>query len=75
MDQTKKGNEWRFGMKLHIGVDAGTGLAQSLGATATNVADVTEAHRLLHGGESEAYGDVGYRGVEKRPDQAGSGLV
>ena len=75
MHQTKKGNEWRFGMKLHIGVDATTGLAHSLRATAANVADVTEAHRLLHGGESEAYGDAGYRGVEKRPEQAGSGVA
>ena len=40
--------------------------------TAANVADVTEAHRLLHGEEREAYGDAGYRGVEKRPEQARS---
>ena len=68
----KKGNEWHFGMKLHIGVDADSGLVHSMRATAANVADVTEAHRLLHGEEREAYGDAGYRGVEKRPEQAGS---
>ena len=62
MHQTKKGNEWRFGMKLHIGVDADSGLVHSMRATAANVADVTEAHRLLHGEEREAYGDAGYRG-------------
>ena len=72
MHQTKKGNEWRFGMKLHIGVDADSGLVHSMWATAANVADVTEAHRLLHGEEREAYGDAGYRGVEKRPEQARS---
>ena len=70
MHQTKKGNAWHFGMKLHIGVDAGTGQVHSLRATAANVADVTEAHHLLHGGEREAYGDAGYRGVEKRAEQA-----
>ena len=70
MHQTKKGKEWRFGMKLHIGVDADSGLVHSMRATAANVADVTEAHRLLHGEEREAYGDAGYQGVEKRPEQA-----
>ncbi len=49
MHQAKKGNEWHFGMKLHIGVDADTGLAHSMTTTAANVNDVTEAHRLLHG--------------------------
>ena len=72
MHQTKKGNEWRFGMKLHIGVDADSGLVHSMRAAAANMADVTEAHRLLYGEEREAYGDAGYRGVEKRPEQARS---
>ena len=71
MHQTKKGNTWHFGMKLHIGVDADTGLVHSVHATAANVADVTEAHRLLHGAEREAYGDAGYRGVERRAKQPG----
>ena len=56
MHQTKKGNSWHFGMKLHIGVDSETGLVHSLRTTAANAADVTEAHRLLHGAEREAYG-------------------
>ena len=72
MHQVKKGNEWHFGMKLHIGVDAATGLVHSLSATGANVSDVTEAHRVLHGDESEAWGDAGYQGVQKRPEHAGS---
>ena len=72
MHQTRKGNEWYFGMKLHIGTDAETGLTHSLSTTAANTADVTEAHRLLRGGEREAWGDAGYQGVERRPEHAGS---
>ena len=53
MHQTKKGNQWHFGMKVHIGVDADTGLVHSMSATAANVHDVTEAHNLLHGGEKD----------------------
>ena len=56
MHQTKKGNQWHFGMKLHIGVDADLGLTHNLSTTAANSADVTEAHRLLHGGERAALG-------------------
>ncbi len=72
MHQTRKGNEWYFGMKLHIGTDAETGLTHSLSTTAANTADVTEAHRLLRGGEREAWGDAGYQGVERRPELADS---
>ena len=50
MHQTKKGNQWHFGMKAHIGVDADTGIVHSLSTTAANAHDVTEAHNLLHGG-------------------------
>ena len=66
MHQTKKGNEWHFGMKVHIGVDSETGVVHSASTTSANVHDVTEAHRLLHGGESRVWGDSGYQGVEKR---------
>ena len=52
MHQTRKGNQWHFGMKLHIGVDWDTGLVHSMTTTAANVHDVTEAHHLLHGGET-----------------------
>ena len=50
MHQTKKGNQWHFGMKAHIGVDSETGIVHSMSATAANVHDVTETHNLLHGG-------------------------
>ena len=68
MHQTKKGNQYHFGMKLHIGVDAKTGLVHSLATTSANVHDVTEAHRLLHGGEQRVWGDAGYIGVQKREE-------
>ena len=74
MHQTRKGRQWFFGMKLHTGTDARTGLVHSVSTTAANSSDVTEAHRLLHGGETEAWGDAGYQGVEKRPEHAGSGV-
>ena len=66
MHQVKKGNQYHFGMKLHIGVDAQTGLVHSFSTTPANVHDVTEAHRLLHGGESRVWGDAGYVGVQNR---------
>ncbi len=69
MHQTKKGNQWHFGMKAHIGVDADSGLTHTLVTTPANAADVTKAHELLHGQEKVAFGDAGYRGVEKRDGQ------
>ena len=71
MHQTKKGNEWHFGMKLHIGADSETGVVHSMATTPANVNDVTEAHRLLHGGEKQVWGDAGYLGVDKRPEIRG----
>ena len=71
MHQTKKGNQWYFGMKAHIGVDAESGLAHSLATTAANAADVTQACVLLHGDETEAWGDAGYQGVDKRTENRG----
>ena len=68
MRQVKKGNQYHFGMKLHIGVAAETGLVHSLSTTSANVHDVTEAHRLLHGEEQQAWGDAGYIGVQKRKE-------
>ena len=59
MRQTKKGNEWRFGMKVNVGVDSETGVVHSVSTTSANVHDVTEAHRLLHGGEKRVWGDAG----------------
>ena len=71
MHQTKKGNQWYFGMKVHIGVDAETGLVHSMSATAANVHDVSEAHNLLHGWETMVWCDAGYQGVHKRTENLG----
>ena len=59
MHQTKKGNQWFFGMKAHIGVDAESGIVHSVVATAANVGDITQAGALLHGEEEVAFGDAG----------------
>ncbi|CAN6484254.1 unnamed protein product [Victoria cruziana] len=68
MKQSKKGNQWYFGMKAHIGVDADSGLVHTVRGTAGSVNDVTEANALLHGEETEAFGDAGYQGADKRAD-------
>lgn len=68
MHQTKKGNQWHFGMKAHIGVDAESGLVHTVVGTAANVNDVTQAQALLHGDETDVFGDAGYQGVEKREE-------
>ena len=70
MKQSKKGNQWYFGMKAHVGVDAESGLVHTVRGTAGSVNDVVEANSLLHGEETDAFGDAGYRGVAKRPDAA-----
>jgi len=68
MHQTKKGNEWHFGMKAHIGVDAESGLVHTVIGTAANVSDIECAAQALHGEEKTVYADAGYTGVEKRPE-------
>ncbi len=68
MHQTKKGNQWHFGMKVHIGVDAQSGLVHSVIGTAANVNDVTQASALLHGAEQVVFADSGYQGAHKRPE-------
>lgn len=72
MHQSKKGQQWYFGMKAHIGVDAQSGLVHTVRGTAGNVNDVLEANALLHGQESNVYGDAGYQGADKRPDANGT---
>ena len=72
MHQAKKGNNWHFGMKAHIGVDAKSGLVHAVIGTAANVSDVSQTHALVHGEESDVFGDAGYQGVEKRPENQGS---
>ena len=68
MHQTKKGNQWYFGMKAHIGVDADSRLVHTLVTTSANVHDVTQAGALLHGEERDVFGDAGYSGVDKREE-------
>ncbi|CEI21709.1 Transposase insH for insertion sequence element IS5Y [Pseudomonas aeruginosa] len=68
MHQTKKGNQWHFGMKAHIGVDADSGLVHTVVGTAANVNDVTQAHALVHGAETDVFADAGYQGVGKRDE-------
>ena len=68
MCQTKKGNQWYFGMKCHMGVDAGTGYIHSMEATAANVHDVSEAAKLIRPDDEVVYGDAGYLGIQKRPE-------
>ncbi len=68
MHQTKKGNEWHFGMKMHIGVDDQDGLIHSIETTAANVHDLTAADQLLHGEEQRVWGDAGYTGIHKRDE-------
>ena len=74
MHQTKKGNQWHFGMKTHIGVDSETGIVHSVSTTSANVHDVTEAGNLLHGRERQVWGDAGYQGVHKREENQGLGV-
>jgi len=68
MHQTKKGNQWFFGMKMHIGADDVSGAVHSLETTPANEHDITVADQLLHGEETRVWGDAGYRGIEKRDE-------
>src|SRR3954452_4109033 len=68
MHQTKKGNQWYFGMKAHIGVDVASGLVHTVKGTAANEADITQTAALLHGEEEDVFGDAGYTGADKRPE-------
>ena len=75
MHQSKKGKNWFFGMEAHIGVDARSGLAHTLAATAGNVSDVTQTHNLLHGDETMVFGDAGYQGADKRPENVDKAVI
>jgi transposase, IS5 family len=68
MHQTKKGNQWYFGMKAHIGVDKDSGLVHTLTTTPANVSDISQTPALLHGQEQNVWADAGYVGVDKRED-------
>jgi transposase, IS5 family len=66
MRQTKKGNQWHFGMKAHIAVDAHSGLVHTVTTTAANESDVEQITDLLHGKEQQVWADSGYRGAPAR---------
>jgi IS5 family transposase len=68
MHQTRKGNQWYFGMKAHIGADRDSKLVHTVVVTAANVADITQTAELLHGQETQVHADAGYTGVEKREE-------
>jgi len=71
MHQTRKGQQWYFGMKAHIGVDAGTGYVHTVTVTAANVHDLDQAASLVRDDDEVVYADAGYQGADKRPDIAG----
>ena len=75
MHQTKKGNQYYFGAKAHIGVDDDSRLVHSVVVTAANVADVTQVDKLLHCAENVVCVDAGYTGVEKRKEHAGRPVI
>lgn len=66
MHQTKKGNQWYFGMKVHSGVDAGTGYVHTITGTSANVHDSAEAYKLIREDDTVMYGDSGYLGVQNQ---------
>jgi IS5 family transposase len=68
MHSSKKGNQWYFDMKAHIGADAESGLVHTVRGTSGHASDIAEGNTLLHGDESVAFGDAGYQGIEKRAD-------
>ena len=70
MKQTKKGNQWHFGMKVHVGADSRTGVVHSTVVTAANVHDKHALPDLLHGEETRVYGDRGYQGCKALIRQA-----
>ena len=70
MHSTKKGNQWRFGMKCHVGVDAGSGLVHTIVTTPANTHDVTVSSELIREDDEVVYGDSAYLGIQKRPEVA-----
>jgi IS5 family transposase len=68
MHQTKKGNQWYFGMQAHLGADRDSKLVPTVVATAANVADIAKTAELLHGEETQVHADAGYPGVAKRAE-------
>jgi IS5 family transposase len=71
MHQTRKANQWHFGMKAHIGVDVASGVVHTVVGTAANEADINQMAGVLHGRESAVFADAGYTGADKRPEHDG----
>ena len=74
MKQTKKGNQWYFGMKAHVGTDTGRGLVHSVVVTNAAVHDSRIMDGLLHGEEQSVYGDKAYASAEKKAEYEGKGI-
>jgi transposase, IS5 family len=68
MHQTKKGNQWYFGLKAHIGADEQSGLVHTVVSTAANVSDISQTANLMHGKEQVVGADAGYVGAQKREE-------
>ncbi len=68
MKQSRKGQQWYFGMKCHIGVDIESGLVHTVRGTSGAINDVVEANSLVRPSDREVYADAGYQGAGKRPD-------
>lgn len=75
MHQTRKGKQWYFGMKVHIGVDTDSGLVHTVRGTAANVADVNVLGELLHGGEESLHADSAYHAKELKAQAEQSGIA
>jgi len=75
MHQTRKGKQWYFGMKVHTGTDAESGLVHTVVATAANVADVNVLGELLHGGEESLHGDSAYHSKELKAQAEANGIA
>ena len=75
MHQTKKGKQWYFGMKVHIGVDTDSGLVHTVRGTGANVADVNVLGELLHGGEESLHGDSAYHSKQLKAQAEESGIA
>jgi transposase, IS5 family len=73
MHQTRKGKDWHFGMKAHIGADR-RGIVHSLATTAANVSDITQMSKLLHGEEREVFGDQAYWSESHRQTALAAGI-
>ena len=71
MHQARKGNQWHFGMNMHAGVDAASGLVHTVKTAPANVHDITQAAQLMHGEEQDFWGEAGYQGVGRREEMAG----